>query len=88
MRRGPRPAKFDDCKVCRFRRRPEICAECDSGEQFEDASVRPLNFDNDSVIRRGTQSLVTDDDEPDINPDDLIERIDEDEEERNYAQGS
>lgn len=70
-----RSHKFDDCATCRFRRRRDICNECDAGEQYEDASIGPLRFDDEAVISRSTQSLVTDDDEPDMNPDDLIERL-------------
>lgn len=72
--------KFEDCRTCRFRRRPDICAECDFGEQFEDDTIRPLDFSDEAVISRGSKSLVTDDGEPDMNPDDLIRREDEREE--------
>ena len=76
--------KFDDCSDCRFRRKPMICRECDSGEQFESADVAELRFDNDShSFNRASKQLVTDDDEPDFNPDDLLDRLDSEDDEEN-----
>ena len=70
--------KFEDCSSCRFRRRPDICNDCDCGEYFEDASIPALRFDNDAInYARADKSLTTDEDEPNFNPDDLIERLDE-----------
>lgn len=75
--------KFDDCGECRFRRKPVICRECDYGEQFESADVQELRFDDSGTgFSRANKSLVTEDDEPHFNPDDLIERLDAAEENR------
>ena len=73
--------KFDDCKTCRFRPRrgrpSPICDECDCGEMYEDASISSLRFDDAPTgFDRANKSLVTDDDEPNFNPDDLIQRLD------------
>lgn len=46
--------KFDDCAICRFRRRPSVCNECDFGEQFEDAEVEELNFNENSAFIRSS----------------------------------
>ena len=37
------PLKFEDCRTCRFRRKPEICAECDVGELYEDEDAPTLD---------------------------------------------
>lgn len=68
--------KFDDCVSCKNRKRKDICRACDFGEYFEDAdSVQELSFDENEAFDRADKSLVTADDEPDNNPDDLIRRI-------------
>ena len=73
--------KFDDCAMCRFKRKPHICRDCDYGEQFEDAEVQELRFDNDGFVRTN-HPLVSEDDEPEFNPDDLFERFDAEQEEQ------
>ena len=73
--------KFDDCVDCRFRRRKDICAECDYGEQFEDQDAEELDFDKNS-FRRAGKSLTTDDDEPKFNPDDFFEKMDAEDDNR------
>ena len=71
--------KFDDCNTCRFRRRKNICRDCDFGEYFEDAESFPeLDFSAESSFSRSNKSLVTEDDEPNFNPDDLISTLEED----------
>ena len=72
--------KFDDCYMCRFRRKKHICRDCDYGEQFEDEDVQELDFSVERSFDRSGKSLVTDDDEPNHNPDDLIDRYDTDSE--------
>ena len=67
--------KFDDCAGCRFRRRRDICNECDYGEQFEDEDTEELDFNKNSFRRVG-KSLTTDDDEPNFNPDDFFDKLD------------
>ena len=66
--------KFDDCVDCRFRRRKDICNQCDYGEQFEDKDAEELDFDRDN-FRRVSKPLTTDDDEPKFNPDDFFEKL-------------
>ena len=69
------PLKFDDCVSCRHKR-TRICRGCDFGEFFEDIdSVQELSFDEDAAFARTNKSLVTADDEPDANPDDMIRRV-------------
>ena len=73
--------KFDDCYECRFRRAPDVCADCDSGEMFEDITVKGLDFSYEASYRRNDTSLVTDDDEPtEIDPTVFLERMDDPEE--------
>lgn len=74
--------KFEDCGTCRNRRRAWICRDCDFGEFYEDAEIAPLDFSEGRILARADKSLVTDDDEPDMNPDDLIERIEREREEK------
>lgn len=75
--------KFDDCPECRWVK-TKICGDCDFGEQFEDRDgPRELDFEDDSqAFARSGKSLVTDDDEPYHNPDDLIREIDTNEEDK------
>lgn len=70
--------KFDDCPSCRFVHTKVICGDCDYGEQFEDNDgPQELDFENDGqAFARSNKSLVTDDDEPYHNPDDLVSRFD------------
>ena len=77
--------KFDDCAECKFRRRPVVCADCDSGEQFEDSTVRSLNFSDNAMYFRSDKQPDTDDydddyDDREFDPDDLIDRLSEEEE--------
>lgn len=75
------PLKFDDCVSCKNRKKPRICADCDFGEYFEDIeSFQELDFSAERSFDRADTSLVTVDDEPDNNPDDLIRRVTEREE--------
>jgi hypothetical protein len=69
--------KFEDCRTCRHRKRPRICRACDVGEYFEDATIEGLSFTEEDVVSRGSQSLVTAEKEPDVNPDDLIRKADD-----------
>jgi hypothetical protein len=52
--------KFDDCKDCRFRRKPHICADCDVGELYEEQSEMTVDerFSEPNSIDRYS---VTDD---------------------------
>jgi hypothetical protein len=60
-----------------------MCDECGSGEMYEDASIAPLYFDDEHQnFDRANKSLVTEDDEPHFNPDDLIQRLDAEEEDQ------
>ena len=73
--------KFDDCKDCRFKRKPDVCNLCDYGEQFEPKEVAELSFKDEEMFARANKPLTNDADEPDFNPDDLIRQIEENDEE-------
>ena len=80
--------KFDDCVTCKFVRSRRVCGDCDFGEQYEHHDgPQELNFEDEGqAYARAGKSLVTEDDEPFHNPDDLVARIDtnaENEEESN-----
>lgn len=42
--------KFDDCSMCRFRKKPATCADCGAGELFEERGRRPLDFNTNTYI--------------------------------------
>lgn len=54
------PLKFDDCRDCRFRRKPSICAECDVGELYEDEDTPTVDEVFIGVSRH--ERSVSDDD--------------------------
>ena len=43
--------KFEDCKLCRFKRKPKMCSDCDAGELFEERGPAALNFSGDRTYR-------------------------------------
>lgn len=39
--------KFEDCRFCKFRNKPRVCADCEVGENFEEDEPEGI----DSLIR-------------------------------------
>ena len=54
------PLKFEDCRTCRFRRKPEICAKCDVGELYEDEDAPTLDLVFEEKVSRFGEILPDD----------------------------
>lgn len=40
------PYKFDDCPTCIYRKRPDVCEDCNWGEEYEE-DIEELPDDED-----------------------------------------
>lgn len=71
-------SKFDDCKTCRFRRKPRICGECDVGELYEDEDAVALDEAFNTPPSRFGESLTDDLDERGFDPDRFLDSYEDD----------
>lgn len=60
--------KFDDCVSCRFRRKPQVCRDCDVGELYEDREAQGVDHAISQPSRRFGESVSADDTSPTFDP--------------------
>lgn len=67
--------KFDDCRSCRFRRKPAICGDCDVGELYEDEDSPGLDFTHNTG--RFGDAVTTDEPERNFDPNRFLDSLED-----------